>query len=532
MSNKTFGMDEMAALAGGAVEEMAAFRPAASGPSRTKKKLPNEQPDISTMSAAETAALLQEKNTSKLVGQQLGRHRTTRVLAHHALAEELSQEFPVAQRQEERKLRKASRPTSDESEDDETDEVFINESREATRRRKAAPQIIAKRSNEESRRQRRRPLADDSSFSSNDSVDSRKQSRRRRGGRRDGNDSSSSSSSDEEADQRRERLRASRKRQDPEVVLPMAPPAPSKESINSKLEESSRPIPTVASQEEKTTQAPPTKKPLRKPDSSSSSDSDGSSSSGSGSSSSDDSSDEDDEPMIAKPLFVPKHKRNLVREEEKKWEDEERRLEKEKQLAEKRKMESRTMVAKTVAAVQEESLLDEMEDEGAGALNAPPNDDDEIEPEQAQDAWEVRELRRLLDAMDEMKKREKERVELERRRQMTDEEVLEYDKKVGRYQAPGSNRQAQTGKFMQRFYHRGAFYMDKDEFDKDDVRHKAEEYARAATGEDKIDKSALPEVMQVKGFGLARQNTKYKGLAKEDTSDRRQDLLPLVHKKA
>jgi microfibrillar-associated protein 1 len=239
---------------------------------------------------------------------------------------------------------------------------------------------------------------------------------------------------------------------------------------------------------------------------------------------------------MAKPLFVPKHKRNLLQDEEKKWEEEERRTEMEKRMAEKRKMESRTLVAISVAAIQEKSLLDgDMEDEGTGASNAPPNDDDDLEVEQARDAWEVRELQRLLDAMDEMKRHEKEQLERDRRRQMTDEEVLEYDKTVGRYQAPGSNRQAQgaapTGTFMQRFYHRGAFYMDKEEFDEGDVRHKAAEYARAATGEDKIDKAALPKVMQVKGFGLARQNTKYKGLAREDTTDKRLDILPIVHKK-
>ena len=116
---------------------------------------------------------------------------------------------------------------------------------------------------------------------------------------------------------------------------------------------------------------------------------------------------------------------------------------------------------------------------------------------------------------------------------MTDEECLREDTKAGRYQAPGSNRQGgqEKGKFMQRFYHRGAYYMDETEWDETDVRHKAAEYALAATGDDKIDKSQLPEVMQVKNFGFARQNTKYKGLANEDTTDRSLRVAPLIRKK-
>jgi hypothetical protein len=62
--------------------------------------------------------------------------------------------------------------------------------------------------------------------------------------------------------------------------------------------------------------------------------------------------------------------------------------------------------------------------------------------------------------------------------------------------------------------------MDEDQWEDDDVRHKAKEYARAATGEDKIDKRNLPEVMQVKKFGFARQNH----------TDKEMELLPIVKK--
>eukprot|EP00957_Ditylum_brightwellii_P046845 3555619-Ditylum_brightwellii.AAC.1 len=38
----------------------------------------------------------------------------------------------------------------------------------------------------------------------------------------------------------------------------------------------------------------------------------------------------------------------------------------------------------------------------------------------------------------------------------------------------------------------------------------------------------MPEVMQVKKFGFAGYSTKYKGLAKEDTTDKSMDYVPLV----
>jgi len=236
-----------------------------------------------------------------------------------------------------------------------------------------------------------------------------------------------------------------------------------------------------------------------------------------------------------KPIFVPKHKRNLIQSEEKKWEEQELRLQQEKERNQRRKAQSRALVAKELAAAEsslQSDYDDDVDDECGGAINAPPNDDDELDKDIEQNAWELRELERLLKSMDEKEKHRKEAEEYSRRKNLTDAECLKEDIESGRYQAPGANRDKKnSGEFdgsnhLKRFFHRGAYYMDESEWDEGDIRQKAVEYAKADTGEDKIDKSKLPEVMQVKNFGRARQNTKYKGLVNEDTTDKSAHILP------
>ena len=62
-------------------------------------------------------------------------------------------------------------------------------------------------------------------------------------------------------------------------------------------------------------------------------------------------------------------------------------------------------------------------------------------------------------------------------------------------------KQKQKLKFMQKYYHKGAFYVDDDSVrSKDDVRKRD---ATEATLEDKFNKEMLPTVMQVKNFGRA-----------------------------
>ena len=183
---------------------------------------------------------------------------------------------------------------------------------------------------------------------------------------------------------------------------------------------------------------------------------------------------------------------------------------------------------------------DEDEFEGGGVDNDVPDDNDDTDSpgnkmQKEQDTWEVRELIRLLNEDDVEEQNQKDKLKMETRRNMTVGELHDSRLLLPGEEPPRSrNKDVKKGKYLQRFHHRGAFYMDEDTFNNagdDDVRHKAFEYSCAATGKVKIDKSALPEVMQVMKFGFAGYSTKYKGLAKEDTAYKSVDFVPIVRGK-
>jgi hypothetical protein len=80
----------------------------------------------------------------------------------------------------------------------------------------------------------------------------------------------------------------------------------------------------------------------------------------------------------------------------------------------------------------------------------------------------------------------------------------------------GMKEEKPKWKFLQKYYHKGVFYMDSSSMkDPNDVRSK--DYAAEPTLEDKIDKEKLPEVLRVKNFGK-RGRTKYTHLLDQDTT--------------
>ncbi|PUZ75108.1 hypothetical protein GQ55_1G122600 [Panicum hallii var. hallii] len=224
--------------------------------------------------------------------------------------------------------------------------------------------------------------------------------------------------------------------------------------------------------------------------------------------------DSEDEQMgmaMVKPVFIPKSQRDTIAERER-LEEEERQLEElVKKRLEARKIETRQIV---VEEIKKEEHIEKALNEEANIEDV--DTDDELNEAEEYESWKNREITRIKRDREERDARLKEKEEIEKVRNMTEEERREWERKN-----PKLLRQTkQKWKFMQKYYHKGAFFQES----ADDVIQSAGKediYTRdfsEPTGEDKMDKSILPKVMQVKHFGRSGR-TKWTHLVNEDTTD-------------
>ncbi|KAG2627600.1 microfibrillar-associated protein 1-like [Panicum virgatum] len=224
--------------------------------------------------------------------------------------------------------------------------------------------------------------------------------------------------------------------------------------------------------------------------------------------------DSEDEQMgmaMVKPVFIPKSQRDTIAERER-LEEEERQLEElVKKRLEARKIETRQIV---VEEIKKEEHIEKALNEEANIEDV--DTDDELNEAEEYESWKNREIARIKRDREERDARLKEKEEIEKVRNMTEEERREWERKN-----PKPLRQTkQKWKFMQKYYHKGAFFQES----VDDVIQSAGKediYTRdfsEPTGEDKMDKSILPKVMQVKHFGRSGR-TKWTHLVNEDTTD-------------
>ncbi|KAI9572600.1 microfibrillar-associated protein MFAP1, Zn finger, CCHC type protein [Boletus coccyginus] len=174
-------------------------------------------------------------------------------------------------------------------------------------------------------------------------------------------------------------------------------------------------------------------------------------------------------------------------------------LQRQKDLAaEQRKKESHDLVA--------ESIRRELAEKEKEDIVPDVDDTDGLDPDGEFEAWRFRELARIKKEKEEELQREEEREEIERRRALPEEQRLKED--VEHANKLREEKPKGQQKFLQKYWHKGAFHQD------DDVL-KRHDFTEAT--ESTIDVSVLPKVMQVKNFGK-RSRTKYTHLLDQDTT--------------
>ena len=145
------------------------------------------------------------------------------------------------------------------------------------------------------------------------------------------------------------------------------------------------------------------------------------------------------------------------------------------------------------------------------------DDTDGLDPEGEKAAWKLRELKRVRRDRLAIEEKEKEREEIERRRNMTAEEREEEDRKYVEAQKESHEDRGKMG-YMQKYFHKGAFFNDAGEED-EEVKAVLNRDLAGARFEDDADKAVLPEYMKIRDMTRLgkKGRTKYKDLKNEDT---------------
>ncbi|KAH6680492.1 micro-fibrillar-associated protein 1 [Halenospora varia] len=152
---------------------------------------------------------------------------------------------------------------------------------------------------------------------------------------------------------------------------------------------------------------------------------------------------------------------------------------------------------------------DDDEDEGDGV-----DDTDDLDPEAEYAAWKLRELRRIKRDREAIEEREKELEEVERRKNLTEEERKAEDDV---YLAAQKEEKDSKGKmaYMQKYYHKGAFFQDDLKAEGLDRR----DIMGSRFADDVQNRDLLPQALQMRDMTkLGKKGaTKYKDLKSEDT---------------
>ncbi|SOV81187.1 micro-fibrillar-associated protein, putative [Plasmodium sp. gorilla clade G3] len=222
---------------------------------------------------------------------------------------------------------------------------------------------------------------------------------------------------------------------------------------------------------------------------------------------------------IMKHEFIFKTSRRTLMENKNKEEAEKKTLQslnKEKELIE---IEKKENAIKEVLNqdMLEEKLKNKENNVFSSEEDFEEDEQDEELNEQEYELWKIRHINRLKRDELDRKKYEILELEIEKRRKMTDKEIIQDNKTLPNKEKKKKRKML----FMQKYYHKGGFYQDLFEEGKEEI------YLRdynEPVYEDKVDRQNLPKVLQVRRgkFGKHGQS-KYTHLLDNDTS--RKDSL-------
>ena len=226
----------------------------------------------------------------------------------------------------------------------------------------------------------------------------------------------------------------------------------------------------------------------------------------------DESSSEEESPKtLLRPIFIKKDLRKdiapapLAKNEDETWAEEERRR-KEKADALIQEQLERNAAARAAG----KKNWDDDEDSEADQVD----DTDGLDPETEYAAWKLRELKRVKREREVIEVAEKEREEIERRRNLSQADREAEDRDFLEKQKEERESKGKMG-YMQKYFHKGAFFQDdakEQGLDRRDIM--GSRYA-----DDVPKRELLPQYMQIRDMTrLGRKGrTKYKDLKTEDT---------------
>ncbi|KAJ5607226.1 hypothetical protein N7537_003845 [Penicillium hordei] len=240
-------------------------------------------------------------------------------------------------------------------------------------------------------------------------------------------------------------------------------------------------------------------------------------------SSEEESSSEDEAPrrMLIRPTFIKKDQRNTAASaagQTQAQADAARAAEAETQRAAQRQekadqlirdqLEKEAIARSSANRAWDDDELVEAEDEEAI------DDTDGLDPEAEYAAWKLRELKRVQRSREAIEAHEKELEEIERRRNLTAEEREREDSEfIAQQKEDRDATRGQTG-FMQKYYHKGAFF--RDDLEAEGLNRRE---LMGARFEDDVNRDTLPQYMQVRDMTKLgkKGRTRYRDLKSEDT---------------